>query len=85
MSPGDTNQARIEEQRAELAETVAALAEKADVPSRVRDSAAAQADRAKTVAENNPQTLLLSGAAVFGVALTVFTVRRRRAKRRSQR
>ncbi|MEE4021796.1 DUF3618 domain-containing protein [Gordonia sp. PKS22-38] len=65
----------VEQQRAELAETVDALARKADVKARVQDSAA---DLAQT-ARNNQNTLAAGGAAALGlVAVLVITRRWRR-------
>ncbi|MGA9872195.1 MAG: hypothetical protein WBQ44_13775 [Rhodococcus sp. (in: high G+C Gram-positive bacteria)] len=83
-TPGIEDAPSIEEQRAEVAETVAALAAKADVPARVQNEAAFQADRAKAVAQENPQIL---AAAVGGVlaALLVTVILRRRRSRRSYR
>ncbi|MEK8073237.1 hypothetical protein CH260_04750 [Rhodococcus sp. 05-2256-B2] len=71
----------IEQQRAELAETVAALADKVDVPARVRSEATVQAEKAKTLAQDNPQVAAAAvGTLVAAVVLVVFS-RRRRARR----
>lgn len=72
-----------EEQRAEVAETVAALAAKADVSTRVQNEASFQADRAKAITQENPQMV---AAAVGGVIAALFvTALLRRRRRRSKR
>ncbi|WP_338888528.1 DUF3618 domain-containing protein [Rhodococcus sovatensis] len=71
----------VEEQRAELAETVAALADKADVPTRVRNEAVAQASKASEAVKDNPNIVAgIVGAVLTGVLVTV-VLRRRRARR----
>ncbi|AZI65989.1 DUF3618 domain-containing protein [Rhodococcus erythropolis] len=73
----------VEEQRADLADTVAALAAKADVPARVQDSANAQLHEAKAFAKENPQILTAVSLGIALVALIIF--RRKRSHRRSDR
>ncbi|MBY6410381.1 hypothetical protein HQ346_02290 [Rhodococcus sp. BP-252] len=71
----------VEEQRADVAETVAALAAKADVPARVANEASFQAERAKTAAQKNPQVIAAAiGAVVAGTIVTII-IRRRRSRR----
>lgn len=78
--PGFQSVPSVEDQRAEVAETVAALAAKADVSSRVQNEASHQAERAKAVTQENPQVV----AAVTGLvaALVVAIIVRRRRRRR---
>lgn len=71
----------IEQQRADIAETVAALADKADVPTRLRNEAALQAGKAQTAVQDNSQIFAAAvGAALAAVVVTV-VLRRRRARR----
>lgn len=71
----------IEQQRADVAETVAALADKADVPARLRNEASLQAERAKTAAQENPQILAAAAGAVLTAVIVTVVLRRRRARR----
>lgn len=72
----------VEEQRAELAQTVDALVQKFDVPTRVKTAAADTAHTAQIKAKDNQQVLATSGA--IGAVLLVLLVvaRRRRSKKR---
>ncbi|SNT42447.1 DUF3618 domain-containing protein [Rhodococcoides kyotonense] len=71
----------VEQQRAEVAETVAALAAKADVPARVANEASFQAGRAKEVAQKNPQVIAAAVGAVLAGAIVTIVIRRRRSRR----
>ncbi len=71
----------VDELRAELSETVAALAAKADVPTRVHDSASASVEKAKTTAEANPGIVAALAAAAIGAVIAYVVVRRRKSKR----
>lgn len=71
----------IEQQRADVAETVAALADKADVPARVRNEASLQAEKAKAAAQENPQILAAAVGAVLTAVVVTVVLRRRRARR----
>ncbi|KZF09402.1 hypothetical protein A2J03_02460 [Rhodococcus sp. EPR-157] len=71
----------VDAQRAELAETVSALAAKADVPTRVRNEATVQASKASDAVKNNPNIVAgIVGAVLTSVLVTVL-LRRRRARR----
>lgn len=84
----------VETQRAELADTVAALAGKADVPTRIQNSAHAQIQKAKTFATDNPQIqkaktfaegnpqILAASAGSLGAALVLLIILRRRRSHR---
>ncbi|MDJ0361859.1 DUF3618 domain-containing protein [Rhodococcus sp. H29-C3] len=72
----------VETQRAELADTVAALAAKADVPTRVQNSANAQIQKAKAIAQENPQILAASAGSLLGAIIVLIVLRRRRSHRR---
>jgi hypothetical protein len=71
----------VEEQRAELAETVDALAQKFDVPTRVKTAAADTAHTAQVKAKDNPQLLAASGAAAVLMLGLVLVIRRRSKKK----
>ena len=72
----------VETQRAEVAETVAALAAKADVPTRVQNEASYQAERAKAVTQDNPQMVAAAvGGVIAALFVTVLLRRRRRSRR----
>lgn len=78
----------VEEQREELADTVAALAEKLDVSTRVSDAAKEQTDKVAAVAHDgietvkqNPQTAGISLAGAVAAVVVVLLVRRRRARK----
>lgn len=71
----------VDELRAELSETVAALAAKADVSTRVHDSASASIEKAKTTAESNPGIVAALAAAAIGAVITYVVVRRRKSRR----
>ena len=71
----------VDELRAELSETVAALAAKADVPTRVHDSASASVEKAKTTAESNPGIVAALAAAAIGAVIAYVVVRRRKSRR----
>ncbi|MCE4267710.1 DUF3618 domain-containing protein [Rhodococcus globerulus] len=73
----------VEAQRADLADTVAALAAKADVPTRVQDSANVRLQKAKALAEENPQILTAVSLGIVLVALII--LRRKRSHGRSDR
>lgn len=81
-APADAERS-VEAQRAELADTVAALAAKADVPARVQDSANVRLQQAKALAGENPQILTAVSLGIVLVALIIF--RRRRSHGRSDR
>ncbi len=71
----------VEDQRAELAETVSALAAKADVPTRVSNEAAYQASRASTAVQDHRGAAAgIVGAIVAAVVVTV-VLRRRRSRK----
>ncbi|ORM25159.1 DUF3618 domain-containing protein [Williamsia sp. 1135] len=71
----------VEQQRAELAETVEALAQKLDVPTRVKSAAADTAHTAQVKAIENQQPLAAFGAAgVVAIIAIVLLRRRRRSK-----
>lgn len=70
----------IEQQRAELAETVDTLTQKLDVPTRVKSAATDSAHTAQVKAKDNQQILLASGAAGLGVIVAIVLLRRRRSK-----
>jgi LPXTG-motif cell wall-anchored protein len=71
----------VEEQRAELAETVDALAQKFDVPTRVKSAAADTAHTAQIKAKDNQQVLVASGAAGVLLLGLFVIIRRRRSKK----
>jgi hypothetical protein len=68
----------VEQQRAELAETVEALTQKLDVPTRVKSAAADTAHTAQVKAKENPQPLAAFGAAGVVAIITIIVLRRRR-------
>jgi hypothetical protein len=70
----------IEQQRADVAETVAALADKADVPARVRNEASLQAGKATAAVQDNPQILAAALGAVATAVVVTVVLRRRRAR-----
>jgi hypothetical protein len=72
----------VEEQRAELAQTVDALAQKFDVPTRVKTAAADTAHTAQIKAKDNQQVLATSGAIGAVLLVLLVVVRRRRSKKR---
>ncbi|KOS56011.1 DUF3618 domain-containing protein [Rhodococcus rhodochrous] len=74
----------VEQQRAELAETVEALAHKVDVPARAKSAAQEKVHEVQVKAQERPQIV----AAVVGgivAALVVGRVARRRGKRKTVR
>ncbi|AKE88909.1 MULTISPECIES: DUF3618 domain-containing protein [Rhodococcus] len=74
----------VEQQRAELAETVEALAHKVDVPARAKSAAQEKVHEVQVKAQERPQIV----AAVVGgivAALVVGRVARRRGKRNGKR
>lgn len=73
----------ISEQRAEIAETVAALAEKADVPARVRNEATFQVDKAKTLTEDNPAVVAATAIGALAALVALMLWLRRRNKQRT--
>lgn len=79
---GPTDVPPVEEQRAELAETVDALAQKFDVPTRVKTAAADTAQTAQIKAKDNQQVLATSGAIGAVLLVLLVVVRRRRSKKR---
>lgn len=81
-APGSEPEPGVETQRAELADTVAALAAKADVPTRVQNSANAQIQKAKTIAQENPQILAASAGSLAVAVVALIILRRRRSHRR---
>ncbi len=68
----------VEQQRAELAETVEALTQKLDVPARVKSAAADTAHTAQVKAKENPQPLAAFGAAGVVAIIAIIVLRRRR-------
>ena len=72
----------VEEQRAELAQTVDALTQKFDVPTRVKTAAADTAHTAQVKAKDNQQVLATSGAIGAVLLVLLIVVRRRRSKKR---
>ena len=68
----------VEEQRAALAETVDALAHKADVPARVKSAAADTAHTTKVKAQETQQVLIGAGVAALSALIAVVVIRRRR-------
>lgn len=82
--PADENTVPdIEEQRADVAETVAALAAKADVSTRLQNEASYQAEKAKAATQENPQMVAAAiGGLVAAVLVTALLRRRRRRSRR---
>ena len=72
----------VEQQRAEIAETVDALTQKLDVPARVKSTASDSVDTVRRTASQNPQLLAALGAAV-AAAVVVRVVRRRRRRTRT--
>lgn len=70
----------VEQQRAELAETVEALTQKLDVPARVKSAAADTAHTAQVKAKDNQQTLVVAGAAGLGAIIAIVVLRRRRRR-----
>lgn len=70
----------VEQQRAELAETVEALTQKLDVPTRVKAAASDTAHTAQVKAKDNQQMLMISGAAGVGAILVIVLLRRRRRR-----
>lgn len=68
----------VEQQRAELAETVEALTQKLDVPTRVKSAATETAHTAQVKAKDNQQTLVVAGAAGIGAIIAIVLLRRRR-------
>ncbi len=72
----------ISEQRAEIAETVAALADKADVPARVRNEATFQVDKAKSLTEDNPTIVAATAIGALAALVGLVLWRRRRNKQR---
>lgn len=74
--------ASVEDQRADLAETVSALAAKADVPARVSNEAAHQTARASTAIQNNPTAVAGVVGTVVAALIVTIVLRRRRANRK---
>lgn len=68
----------VEQQRAELAETVEALTQKLDVPTRVKAAASDTAHTAQVKAKENPQPLAALGAASVVAIIAIVLLRRRR-------
>ncbi|MDV6271669.1 DUF3618 domain-containing protein [Rhodococcus globerulus] len=83
VTPSPAPERSVEEQRADLADTVAALAAKVDVPARVQDRANAQLHDAKDFARENPQILTAISLGIVLVALIIF--RRKRSHGRIDR
>ena len=71
----------IEEQRSDLAETVSALAAKADVPTRVSDEASRQAARASDAVRRSPGATAGAAGAVVAALLVAILLRRRRTRK----
>ncbi|MFI8566263.1 DUF3618 domain-containing protein [Rhodococcus sp. NPDC078407] len=81
-APGGSDQPpSIEEQRSELAETVSALAAKADVPTRVSNEASRQAARASDAVRERPGATAGVAGAVVAVLLVTLLLRRRRTRK----
>ncbi|MEV5595127.1 DUF3618 domain-containing protein [Streptomyces sp. NPDC052496] len=80
----DELRARIEQTRQELGDTVAALADKADVKSRAQEKAAHLKDRAAVTTDRLAGSPAVRTAAVAGSALLagVLVLRRRRVRAR---
>ncbi|MBY3987640.1 DUF3618 domain-containing protein [Rhodococcus fascians] len=80
--PGNSDQPpSIEEQRSELAETVSALAAKADIPTRVGNEASRQATRASDAVRSKPGTAAGAVGVVVAAVLVAFVLRRRRTRK----
>lgn len=78
--PGPAQTTPVEEQRAELAETVDALTQKLDVPTRVKSAATDSAHTAQVKAKDNQQVLVASGAVGLSAIIAIVLLRRRRSK-----
>lgn len=75
VAPSDDPAHSVDEQRAALAETLAALAAKANITTRAHNGVNSQLQQAKTLVGEKPQILV---AASLGVALVAVIVLRRR-------
>ncbi|QSB16919.1 DUF3618 domain-containing protein [Natronosporangium hydrolyticum] len=80
INEADALRDEIAHTRAELGETVQALAARADVPARARASAQRGADRMR-VASSRPGVWLVVGAGAAAVATIVAMARIRRSRR----
>lgn len=72
-------EAQVDQTRAELADTVEALAAKADVKGRLQDAAPSSPQEAVGVAERNPAVV----GGVAGALVLLVLLRRRRRRRRA--
>lgn len=73
--------ASAEQQRAEIADTVSALAANADIPARVSNEAAFQTTRATNAVQQHPSAAAgVVGAVIAGIIVTVLLRRRRSRK-----
>ncbi|MBY4126951.1 DUF3618 domain-containing protein [Rhodococcus fascians] len=71
----------IEDQRSDLAETVSALAAKADVPTRVGNEASRQATRASEAVRSRPGIAAGAVGVVVTAVLVTILLRRRRTRK----
>lgn len=81
ISKAPTSPPSAEEQRAELADTVSALAAKADVSGRLSEEASAQAARASNAVQDNPQIVAAAVGSVIAAIVVTIVLRRRRSRR----